>query len=216
MPWLRRALKHGSVRASAQTAATTSASAPTSNMASAEASLAASAAVAELTTGLDFVFDRFGDEDDPTGDQLQYHLECLAEEAEKYPASSLRGLLQAEGGGRAEWPGSLSPGTVELLRATCQCAIMVYDQKQQLGGLKGFEIEPVLHRTPSSMGTVKASSMWKIAFTPIPGWSGKTLVVSIRGTATIADHMVNMNGKPKDASGLFVSFGTSSSFCVIY
>jgi len=88
MPWVRRALKHGPVRASARSAVSTSASLPHSNIASAEASLAASAAVAELTAGLDFVFDRFGDEDNP-GDQLQYHLERLSEEAERYPASSL-------------------------------------------------------------------------------------------------------------------------------
>ncbi|KAK0616945.1 Alpha/Beta hydrolase protein [Immersiella caudata] len=193
MPWIQKALKRGPVRASAQSTAKTSASLPHCNIASAEASLAASAAVAELTAGLDFVFDRFGDEDNP-GDQLQYHLERLSEEAEKYPASSLH-----DGAGK-EW--SWSPGTSELLKATCQCAAMVYDQTQQLGP-KGFDIEPVLHRTPSSMGTVKASSMWKIPFTPIPGWSGKTLVVSIKGTSTITDHMVNMNGKSKDASKLF-------------
>ncbi|KAM7183570.1 Alpha/Beta hydrolase fold [Naviculisporaceae sp. PSN 640] len=202
MAWLRKTLKHGPVRASAQTAATTSASAPTCNLASAEASFAASAAVSELAAGLDFVFDHFGDDDDPASDQFQYHLEQLCAEAEKYPGSSLMGVA---GGERApyEWPGSLSPGTCEMLRVVCQCAVMVYDQKQVVGGLKGFEIEPVLHRTPSSMGTVKASSMWKVPFTPIPGWTGKTLVVSVRGSTTIADHMVNLNGKPKDAGELF-------------
>ncbi|KAK4444484.1 Alpha/Beta hydrolase protein [Podospora aff. communis PSN243] len=193
MRWIQRALKRGPVRASAQSVAKSSASLPHCNIASAEASLAASAAVAELTAGLDFVFDRFGDEENP-GDQLQYHLERLSEEAEKYPASSLH-----EGVGK-EWP--WSPGMSELLKATCQCAAMVYDQTQELGP-KGFDIEPVLHRTPSSMGTVKASSMWKIPFTPIPGWNGKTLIVSIKGTSTITDHMVNMNGKSKDASKLF-------------
>jgi len=91
----------------------------------------------------------------------------------------------------------------ELLKATCQCAVMVYDQTQVIGP-KGFEIEPVLHRSPSALGTVKASSMWKLPFVPIPGWNGKTLVVSVRGTSTIADHVVNMNDKPKDASSLFV------------
>ncbi|KAK0640825.1 Alpha/Beta hydrolase protein [Cercophora newfieldiana] len=192
MPWIQKALKCGPVRASAQSAAKTSASLPHCNIASAEASLAASAAVAELTAGLDFVFDKFGDEETP-GDQLQYHLERLSEEAERYPESFLH-----DGVGK-EW--SWSPGLSELLKATCQCAAMVYDQTQKLGS-KGFNIEPVLHRTPSSMGTVKASSMWKIPFVPIPGWTGKTLVVSIRGTSTIADHMVNMNGKPKDASSL--------------
>lgn len=147
------------------------------------------------------------------GDQLQYHLDRLSEEAEKYTASSLD-HIQGE-----EWPWYVlpcatgsgltdiysSPGMGELLKAVCQCAVMVYDQTQVIGP-KGFDIEPVLHRTPSTLGTVKASSMWKLPFVPIPGWNGKTLVVSVRGTATIADHMVNMNDKPKDAGGLFVSF----------
>jgi len=93
----------------------------------------------------------------------------------------------------------------ELIKAVCQCAVMVYDQTQVIGP-KGFDIEPVLHRTPSTLGTVKASSMWKLPFVPIPGWNGKTLVVSVRGTSTIADHMVNMNDKPKNAGSLFVSF----------
>jgi hypothetical protein len=92
----------------------------------------------------------------------------------------------------------------ELIKTVCQCAVMVYDQTQVIGP-KGFDIEPVLHRTPSTLGTVKASSMWKLPFVPIPGWNRKTLVVSVRGTSTIADHMVNMNDKPKDAGCLFVS-----------
>ncbi|KAM7215862.1 Alpha/Beta hydrolase fold [Rhypophila decipiens] len=206
MPWLPKALKYGLLRASAQTAATTSASTPTSNVPSSEASFAASAAIAELTAGLDFVFDHFGDGDGPAGDQFQYHLERLAVEAEKYPGSSLGGIV-GKAGARAQWSGSLSPGTSEFLRVICQCAIMVYDQKQEVSGPKGFDIEPVLHRTPSSMGTVKAASMWKVPFTPIPGWSGKTLVVSVRGSATIADHMVNMNGKSKDIRSLFTVEG---------
>jgi len=106
-----------------------------------------------------------------------------------------------------------SPGTSELLKASFKCAAMVYDQTQQFGP-KGFDIEPVLHRTPSSMGTAKASSMWKIPFTPVPGWAGKTLVVSIKGTSTIADHMVNMNGKSKDASALFVRTLPLLCFCL--
>lgn len=85
---LKKALTFRAIRASAQTTVKTSALLPDSNVASCEASLAASAAVTELADGLGFVFDRFGDEEQP-GDQLQYHLERLSEEAEKYPASSL-------------------------------------------------------------------------------------------------------------------------------
>ncbi|KAK4670712.1 uncharacterized protein QC763_213520 [Podospora pseudopauciseta] len=193
MAWIRKALPRRTIQASAKSTVTASASTSDCNLASVQASVAACAAVADLTAGLDFVFDRLGDEGDP-GDELQYHLDQLCQQAERYTNSS----LQDNAG--EEW--SCSPGTGELIRAACQCAVMVYDQTQPMG-VKGFDIEPVLHRSPSSMGTVKAYSMWKIPFTPIPGWSGKTLVVSIRGTATVMDHMVNMNGKPKDASTLF-------------
>ncbi|KAK0751769.1 Alpha/Beta hydrolase protein [Schizothecium vesticola] len=193
MAWLRKALRHGPVVTSGQAAISTSALMPVSNLASTEASSAASAAVAELSHSLDFVLDQFGDEEEP-GDQLQYHIDRLSEEAEKYTVSSLDNI-QGE-----EWP--CSPGMGELIKAVCQCAVMVYDQTQVIGP-KGFDIEPVLHRTPSTLGTVKASSMWKLPFVPIPGWNGKTLVVSVGGTSTIADHMVNMNDKPKDAACLF-------------
>ncbi|KAK0672344.1 Alpha/Beta hydrolase protein [Cercophora samala] len=193
MAWLRKALPRRSVRASAQSAVSMSNSMPGCNVASAQASIAACAAVADLTAGLDFVFDRLGDEGEP-GDELQYHLDQLCQQADQYTECSLQQIVGEK------W--SCSPGTGELIRAACQCAVMVYDQTQPIG-VKGFDIEPVLHRSPSSMGTVKACSMWKIPFTPIPGWSGKTLVVSIRGTATMMDHMVNMNGKPKDASTIF-------------
>ncbi|KAK4171643.1 Alpha/Beta hydrolase protein [Triangularia setosa] len=194
MAWIRKAFQQRSVRASAQSTVSVSASMPNCNMASAQASVAACAAVADLTAGLDFVFDQFGDEGDDPGDEFQYHLEQLCEQADKYSESSLHEHVGEQ------W--SCSPGTSELIRATCKCAVMVYDQTQQIGA-KGFDIEPVLHRSPSSMGTVKACSMWKIPFTAIPGWNGKTLVISIRGTATIIDHMVNMNGKSKNTINLF-------------
>lgn len=96
-----------------------------------------------------------------------------------------------------------SPGMCQLLQAACQCSSLVYDQKQ-LPDVEGIHLEPLMHRTPSMTGTVKAASMWKIADVPVPGWSGKTLVVSIRGTASGADHMVNMNGAPRDASSFLV------------
>ncbi|KAK5654723.1 hypothetical protein OQA88_7048 [Cercophora sp. LCS_1] len=180
----------------------TSATTSDSHSASAEASTAASAAVFELAAGLNFVFDEL-ESDVHLGDQIQYHLEQLCDEAEKYPGSMLH-----DGVGE-EWP--CSPGMSELLRATCRCASMVYEQTQDLGA-KGFEIEPLLHRPPSSMGTVKASSMWKIPFIPMPEWAGKTLVVSIRGTASVADHMVNMNDRSKGTGALFRNVEAHAGF----
>lgn len=76
------------------------------NLASVQASVAACAAVADLTAGLDFVFDRLGDEGKPysdssygtstdtmigdPGDELQYHLDQLCQQAERYTDSSLQ------------------------------------------------------------------------------------------------------------------------------
>lgn len=60
------------------------------------------------------------------------------------------------------------------------------------------ELVPVMTRTPSMTGSEKAACIWKMASTG-------SLIVSIRGTASAADHMVNLNGTPKDASAMFVS-----------
>lgn len=102
MAWLRKALRHGPVVTLGQAAISTSALMPDSNLASTEALSAASAAVAELFHSLDFVLDQFGDEEEP-GDQLQYHLDRLSAEAEKYTASSLDNS-QGE-----EWPWYVLP-----------------------------------------------------------------------------------------------------------
>jgi hypothetical protein len=61
----------------------------------------------------------------------------------------------------------------------------------------GPDLRPVMSRAPSTTGTEKALSMWKLD-------ASKTLIVSVRGTASVADHMVNMNADPKRTSPLFV------------
>ena len=82
----------------------------------------------------------------------------------------------------------------QLLYAACQCACLVYKPDAQ----PGPELIPVMSRTASVTGTTKAVSMWKLE-------CRKTLIVSIRGTASAADHMVNMNAEPDDASKALVS-----------
>ena len=61
----------------------------------------------------------------------------------------------------------------------------------------GPDLRPVMSRAPSTTGTEKALSMWKLD-------ASKTLIVSVRGTASVADHMVNMNADPKRTSSMFV------------
>ncbi|KAK3387878.1 hypothetical protein B0H63DRAFT_471070 [Podospora didyma] len=203
--WTPKAFKTRAAKASMHSAVTLVNSAttltPNSQVASAANSQASSAAVAELTAGLGFVFDQLGGEDEP-GDLVQLHLERLAAEAAKYRCSRV-----ADGTGE-DW--TCSHAMSQLLQAACRCSSLVYEPSQQ-PSLWGLQLAPVLHRTPSMMGTVKAASMWKIDHVRIPGWSGKTLMVSIRGTATKADHMVNMNGESKDASSVFKLEGVTTS-----
>ncbi|KAI9158138.1 Lipase class 3 [Paramyrothecium foliicola] len=156
---------------------------------------ATSAAVAELVEGLDFVFDQVNYEEEP-GDLLQLHLERLMDEASKYCNSSVR----ADVGEEWKCPeGSFthklvlsSSETAQLLLAACQCSSLVYDPMAQ----PGHDLRPVMSRAPSATGTEKAFSIWKMDST-------KTLIVSVRGTASVADHMVNLNADPKRTSPLF-------------
>lgn len=83
---------------------------------------------------------------------------------------------------------------LELLLAACRCACSVYKPDVHPGG----DLVPVISRTPSITGTVKATSIWKSEDT-------NTLFVSIRGTSCKTDHLVNFNRNQKDAASVFVS-----------
>lgn len=79
----------------------------------------------------------------------------------------------------------------QLLYAACQCSSYIYDPVMQ----SDADLIPIMSRTPSVTGTEKAACIWKMGST-------NSLIVSIRGTASAADHMVNLNGQPTDASVL--------------
>jgi hypothetical protein len=90
---------------------------------------------------------------------------------------------------------------LELLLAACRCACSVYKPDIHPGG----DLVPVISRTPSITGTVKATSIWKAEDT-------NTLFVSIRGTSCKTDHLVNFNKNQKDAASVFVSLGNLEIF----
>jgi hypothetical protein len=90
----------------------------------------------------------------------------------------------------------------QLLYAACQCSSYIYDPVMQ----SDAELVPVISRTPSVTGTEKAACIWKMGST-------NSLIVAVRGTASAADHMVNLNGAPKDASALVVSIRQKVSQC---
>ena len=136
---------------------------------------------------------------------LQFHLSRLAKEISKYENSKVdeqisqpwtgyvclpqenRSLLIQSNLGRDR-------DLLELLLAACRCACSVYKPDVHPGG----DLVPVISRTPSITGTVKATSIWKSEDT-------NTLFVSIRGTSCKTDHLVNFNRNQKDAASVFVS-----------
>ncbi|KAM5353716.1 hypothetical protein ACJ41O_000366 [Fusarium nematophilum] len=183
-------LKGRIARSSTKQAAAAIASAPTSQVESSANSQAFSVAVAELIEGLDFVLDRI-DEEAEQSDLLRYHLLRLAKEISKYENSTVRDEISEA------WDCDL--GVIQLLLSACRCACSVYDTKTQ----PGADLMPVISRTPSITGTVKATSIWKAD-------AEKTLFVSIRGTASKMDHMVNFNKDSRDAAAMFSLPGSTA------
>ncbi|KAF4970071.1 hypothetical protein FSARC_2817 [Fusarium sarcochroum] len=168
--WASKLLKGRNVRAVTKQSVATAASAPTSQAEFSANSQAFSVAVTELLECLDFVLDQLDDQGEH-GDLLQFHLSRLAKEISKYENSKVYD---------------------EVAKPWTGCACSVYKPDTQPGG----DLLPVISRTPSITGTVKATSIWKEDET-------KTLFVSIRGTACKTDHLVNFNRDRKDTASVF-------------
>ncbi|KAJ3542503.1 hypothetical protein NM208_g4056 [Fusarium decemcellulare] len=181
--WASRLLKGRNARSSTKQTAAALASMPTSQTESSANSQAFSVAVAELMESLDFVLDQLDDQGEQ-GDLLRYHLSRIAKEISRYENSRVRDEIAQE------W--SCDDDLIQLVLAACRCACSVYKAKTQ----PGDDLLPIISRTPSLTGTVKATSIWKMDNT-------KTLFVSIRGTASATDHMVNFNTDRKNAASVF-------------
>ncbi|SCN68255.1 uncharacterized protein FFB20_02965 [Fusarium fujikuroi] len=186
--WASKFLKGRNARAITKTSITAAASAPTSQAEFSANSQAFSVAVTELLECLDFVLDQLDDQGEH-GDLLQFHLSRLAKEISKYENSKVDEQTSQP------WTGDRD--LLELLLAACRCACSVYKPDVHPGG----DLVPVISRTPSITGTVKATSIWKSEDT-------NTLFVSIRGTSCKTDHLVNFNRNQKDAGSVFVFPGT--------
>ncbi|KAH6651230.1 hypothetical protein F5144DRAFT_617854 [Chaetomium tenue] len=124
-------------------------------------------------------------------DLLQFHLERLGEEAAKYWHSSVPTEMGC--------PWSCSHDMSKFLQAACRCASLVYDYPSQPSFSSGLELQPIMQRTPSVTGMSKATSMWKT----VSEHQQATLFVSVRGTASTVDHVVNSNGEPRDVGPFF-------------
>ncbi|KAF5589358.1 hypothetical protein FPCIR_6804 [Fusarium pseudocircinatum] len=146
--WASKFLKGRNTRAITMTSIAATASAPTSHAEFSANSQAFSVAVTELLEGLDFVLDQLDDQGEH-GDLLQFHLSRLAKEISKYENSKVNE--------QASQPWTGDRDLLELLLAACRCACSVYKPDLHPGG----DLVPVISRTPSITGTVKATSIWK-------------------------------------------------------
>ncbi|KAG5787101.1 hypothetical protein H9Q69_013830 [Fusarium xylarioides] len=186
--WASKFLKGRNSRAITKTSIAAAASAPTSQAEFSANSQAFSVAVTELLECLDFVLDQL-DYQGEHGDLLQFRLSRLAKEISKYENSRVDEQVSQP------WTGDRD--ILELLLAACRCACSVYKPDVHPGG----DLVPVISRTPSITGTVKATSIWKSEDT-------NTLFVSIRGTSCKTDHLVNFNKNQKDSASVFAIPGT--------
>ncbi|EXA01958.1 hypothetical protein FOWG_01670 [Fusarium oxysporum f. sp. lycopersici MN25] len=186
--WASKVLKGRNARSITKTSIAAAASAPTSQAEFSANSQAFSVAVTELLECLDFVLDQLDDQGEH-GDLLQFHLSRLAKEISKYENSKVEEQISQP------WTGDRD--LLELLLAACRCACSVYKPDVHPGG----DLVPVISRTPSITGTVKATSIWKSKDT-------NTLFVSIRGTSCKTDHLVNFNRNQKDTASVFAFPGS--------
>ncbi|KAF5625075.1 hypothetical protein F52700_9450 [Fusarium sp. NRRL 52700] len=146
--WASKLLKGRNARSITKTSIAAAASAPTSQAEFSANSQAFSVAVTELLECLDFVLDQLDDQGEH-GDLLQFHLSRLAKEISKYENSKIDE--------QRSQPWSGDRDLLELLLAACRCACSVYKPDVHPGG----DLVPVISRTPSITGTVKATSIWK-------------------------------------------------------
>ncbi|ENH66677.1 hypothetical protein FOC1_g10002185 [Fusarium oxysporum f. sp. cubense race 1] len=137
--WASKVLKGRNARSITKTSIAAAASAPTSQAEFSANSQAFSVAVTELLECLDFVLDQLDDQGEH-GDLLQFHLSRLAKEISKYENSKV---------------------DEQISQPWTECACSVYKPDVHPGG----DLVPVISRTPSITGTVKATSIWKSEYT---------------------------------------------------
>lgn len=101
--------------------------------------------------------------------------------------------------------------TAHLLNLAFKCAAAVYEPNSQPRS-DGFKFSLREAVKSSATGTVKAASFWDLgvvcdAQNPVIFEKNDhfpAMVIAIRGSASVVDHMVNANGERRDAGFFFV------------
>jgi hypothetical protein len=95
----------------------------------------------------------------------------------------------------------------KLLYAACVCSISVYDSSPE-ASIPGLKIDCVGYRSASLDGTRKCTALWTVDRASEGSEASKELIISIRGSASAVDHVVNLNGQERDMKSFFVSLET--------
>ncbi|GIJ86995.1 hypothetical protein Asppvi_005894 [Aspergillus pseudoviridinutans] len=173
-----------------------SAASPTFGFTFSNNSQGASAAAAELSTALGTALDQI-DLDGDLGDRFKHLVDQLDQEASNYENSKI---------GKEDtfniW--ECRQGTAHLLSIAWKCALWSYDPAGDMLDTEYCRFRKDHVASASIGGTVKALSC-----TVVEPLSGRgtlntflpVLVIAVRGSASKMDHMVNANGRPRDANG---------------
>ncbi|KAI8953597.1 Alpha/Beta hydrolase protein [Xylaria longipes] len=204
MPRLWSIVRQKPVRAVARASLQTSAGLPTSGATSIDNSEGASQAVAELLDSLDVALAQISLEDDVRA-QFTAQLEQLERKASSYVNSSLDSCSSKE-------PWICTTEKADLIMKAWLCAETVYEQ--DVAALSeemedsGLKIE--WSQASSTNGNIKATTL--TTFVAPPPYDSRAepttyLIIAVRGSASTVDHLVNLNGEPRDASTLYHNIG---------
>jgi hypothetical protein len=81
---------------------------------------------------------------------------------------------------------------------------MVYESTT-IAPLNDVDLREVNQFSQSTLGSRKAVGLWTIDHSE-SGTSSRELIVSVRGTSAVLDHLVNLNGEQRVANALFVRY----------
>jgi hypothetical protein len=91
-----------------------------------------------------------------------------------------------------------------IFAANC-CASVIYNRDEQPKA-SGIDFGPSQgYLAPSATGTSKATGFWVLDKRGTENMFGPVVIVSIRGTASVLDAMVNLNGQKQPLGSAIVS-----------
>ncbi|KAI0458628.1 hypothetical protein F5B21DRAFT_400071 [Xylaria acuta] len=209
MPCLWSILRQKPVRAAARTSLQTSAALPTSGATSIDNSEGASQAVAELLDSLDLALAQISLEDDLRA-QFTAQLEQLERKVSSYVNSSLDFCSSKE-------PWICTAEMATLIMKAWICAETAYERDVAVptDEMNDSDLKIEWSLASSANGNVKATTL--TTFIPPPPYDSRVepttyLIVAVRGSASTVDHLVNLNGEPRDANTLYQNMEQAPEF----